>query len=63
MLRFGDFGGDRKTDVFVSSGGVCYLSKGGAAKWTHLNTSYTDLQLGHLSGDAKTDVDRASGGG
>lgn len=59
VLRFGDFDGDRKTDVFVTSGGVWYLSKGGVDWWTELNSSrvsLVNLAFADFDGDTLTDV-------
>jgi len=63
-LRFGDFDGDRKTDVFVTSGGVWYLSKGGVDWWTPINSSslpLSGLAFGDFDGNGTTDVFRANG--
>ena len=67
-LRFGDFDGDRITDVFTVSprpdGGNQWLySPGGAGDWTDLAWSYeslADLRLGDLDGDGLSDVFTAS---
>lgn len=64
VLRFGDFDGDRKTDVFVTSGGVWYISSGGVAWWSELNGSsspLSDLAFGDFDGDGTTDVFRGNG--
>lgn len=63
-LRFGDFDGDRKTDVFVTSGGVWYISKRGVDWWTELNSSSTPLSqlaFGDFDGSGTTDVFRGNG--
>ena len=64
LLRFGDFDGDGKTDVFAANqladGSTQWLySSGGAASYTNLVTStvpYSELQFGDFDGDGKTDV-------
>ncbi len=64
VLRFGHFDGDRKTDVFVSSGGVWYISSGGVAWWTQLGSSQvplSNLAFGDFDGNGLTDVFYANG--
>ena len=64
VLRFGDFDGDRKTDVFVTSGGVWYISKGGVDWWTELGASslpLSDFAFGDFDGDGRTDIFRGNG--
>ncbi len=64
LLRFGDFDGDGKTDVFVATqqgdGSTQWLySSGGAASYTSLVSTtvpYSELQFGDFDGDGKTDV-------
>ena len=64
LLRFGDFNGDGKTDVFAATqqtdGSTQWLySSGGAASYTNLITTtvpYAELQFGDFDGDGKTDV-------
>lgn len=58
-LRFGDFIGDDKTDVFVIVNGQWYVSESGTGKWTPLASSTHDLselRFGDFTGDKKTDV-------
>ena len=62
-LRFGDFNGDGKTDVFTAqpgAGGYRWLiSSGGVGNYTQINTSdvpLSDLRFGDFDGDGKTDV-------
>ncbi|MCB0609146.1 MAG: VCBS repeat-containing protein [Lewinella sp.] len=64
-LRFGDFNGDGKTDVFKSTGGKWYYSPGGAGSWVVLqsNPNTVDkLAFGDFNGDHKTDVFYVLGG-
>ena len=74
LLRFGDFDGDGKTDVFaadqLSDGSTQWkYSSGGAASYSDLITTtvpYSELRFGDFDGDGKTDVlaalPRADGG-
>ncbi|MDX2006041.1 MAG: M12 family metallopeptidase [Meiothermus sp.] len=64
VLRFGDFDGDRKTDVFVSSGGTWHISRGGVGWWEAVNASsvpLSQLAFGDFNGDGRTDVFRGDG--
>ena len=64
VLRFGDFDGDRRTDVFVTSGGTWFLSKGGVDWWTVINGDARPLSeyaFGDFDGDRRTDVFWGSG--
>ena len=57
--RFGDFDGDRKTDVFRANGAQWFYSSGGAASWRPLAVSRLgvgDLRFGDFDGDGRTDV-------
>ena len=63
-LRFGDFDGDRKTDIFVTSGGHWYTSKGGVDWWALINDSsspLSQLAFGDFDNDGKTDVFTGNG--
>jgi hypothetical protein len=58
-LRFGDFDGNGKYDVFASWGGQWNVSYDGTGPWTYLNSSnlgVDDVALGDFDGDGKTDV-------
>lgn len=60
-LRFGDFNGDRKTDVVrVARGGKIQISYGGTEQWTTLGDGdqdgYQGFQVGDFNGDGKTDL-------
>jgi len=59
-LRFGDFDGDGRTDVFQTSGGRWYFSSGGRASWAPLASSGCPLAglyvEGDFNGDGKSDV-------
>ena len=64
-LRFGDFNGDGKTDVFNTSQGKWRVSFGGTGPWTVINGSgiaLVDLRFGDFDGDGKTDVFSTFGG-
>lgn len=64
-LAYGDFNGDGKTDVLMSSNSTAYVSLGGNTNWLEWNnTSYdlTEMRLGDFDGDGKTDLFRSSGG-
>jgi len=58
-IKFGDFNGDGKTDVFAAWGGKWHVSYGGSSKWQDLNTSNStvnEIKFGDFNGDGKTDV-------
>jgi len=64
-LRFGDFNGDGKTDVFATWGGKWHVAftnssgTGTAGGWQDFGTSnisVQDLAFGDFNGDGKTDV-------
>jgi Astacin (Peptidase family M12A)/FG-GAP-like repeat len=58
-LRFGDFDGDRKTDIFTTSNGRWLTSKSGVDWWAQINTSsypLSQLGFGDFNADGKTDV-------
>ncbi|BBM03773.1 right-handed parallel beta-helix repeat-containing protein [Microbulbifer sp. GL-2] len=58
-LRYGDFVGDEKIDVFTSFQGQWYVSDAGIKPWQPLAQSeyaITDLRFADLIGDEKTDV-------
>jgi flavodoxin len=64
-LRFGDFDGNGKTDVFRAGGGKWFVSFDGTGAWQQINTSNVDISLlrfGDFNGNGKTDVFRAGGG-
>jgi FG-GAP-like repeat len=71
-MLFGDFDGDKKTDVFTTWGGKWRISDaknsaslGGTSTWKIINTSdvpFADIRLGDFDGDGKTDVFTSSGG-
>lgn len=60
QLRFGDFNGNGKTDVFRTKDGHWYYSEGGNSNWVELGHDYTlgitDLAFGDFNGDKKMDV-------
>ncbi len=63
-VRFGDFDGDGRTDVFRADGSAWWWSRSGAEGWARLNTSsvgLSDLAFGDFDGDGTTDVFRATG--
>ena len=63
-LRFGDFNGDKKTDVFRSGGGYWYVSWSGKSKWSRINKSkikVSKLRVGDFNGDGKADIFRTDG--
>jgi hypothetical protein len=63
-LRFGDFNGDKKTDVFRTNGKDWFISYGGSGKWTRLNSSgygIENIAFGDFNGDGKTDIFRSDG--
>ena len=58
-LRFGDFDGDGRTDVFRTSGGTWFVSFGGTGPWTRMGGSdeaLDNLRLADFNGDRATDV-------
>lgn len=58
-LRFGDFNGDEKTDVFAKIGSQWKYSSAGVSSWINLSSapvSIDDLRFGDFNGDGKTDV-------
>ena len=64
-MRFGDFNGDGKTDVFAAWGGKWHVSYSGESSWQYLNTSginVSDLRFGDFNSDKKTDVFARWGG-
>jgi hypothetical protein len=63
-LRFGDFNGDGKSDVFRADGSKWHVSWSGTGQWAPLNTSTyqaADLRFADFNGDKKTDIFRADG--
>lgn len=64
-LRFGDFDGDRRTDVFTQHGGRDWVvSWGGASKWEKINESsqpFGEYRMGDFVGDGRADVFYADG--
>ena len=64
-LRFGDFDGNGKADVFSSWGGKWYVSYDGTGQWTRINSSQVaieNLRFGRFDNNNKTDVFTAWGG-
>jgi hypothetical protein len=65
-LRFGDFDGDRKTDVFSLANGQWSVSFGGDTLWRRLNRKLSsdlgNLVFADFNGDRKTDVARSHDG-
>jgi hypothetical protein len=64
-LRFSDFDGNGKTDVFRAGGGKWFVSADGVGQWQEINTSavaLSELRFGDFNGNGKTDVFRAGGG-
>ena len=60
-LRFGDFDGDGRTDVFRMSGSQWQFSSAGTGAWQVLFTDPSltpldDLRFGDFNGDGRTDV-------
>src|ERR687889_846345 len=58
-LRFGDFDGDGKADVFAAWGGQWHISFGGVTGWQTVNGSsfgISKFRFGDFNGDGKTDV-------
>lgn len=66
MLRFGDFDGDRRTDVFSLANSQWSVSYGGSTAWQRLNrrlsSNLGELVFADFDGDGKTDVARTSSG-
>lgn len=63
-LAFGDFNGDRKTDVIRGTGKFWFVSWGGTSVWEQINVSsydFSNLAIGDFNGDGKDDVFRANG--
>jgi photosystem II stability/assembly factor-like uncharacterized protein len=63
-LRFGDFNGDGRTDVFTVSGTEWRYSDAGQSSWIHLLNStvpFANLRFGDFNGDGRTDVFTVSG--
>ena len=65
-LRFGDFDGDGKTDVFSLANNQWSVSDGGNSAWRRLNkklsSSLGSLAFADFNGDRRTDVARSSSG-
>ena len=65
-LRFGDFDGDGKTDVFSLANGQWSVSDGGATRWRRLNAkrsaSLGELVFADFTGDGRTDIARRHDG-
>lgn len=58
-IRFGDFDGDGRTDVFETIGGTWYVSDGGESRYRPVNTSSNtidELRFADFDGDGRTDV-------
>ncbi|GAA2367174.1 hypothetical protein GCM10010432_24860 [Catellatospora methionotrophica] len=63
-VRFGDFNGDGRTDVFRATGATWQYSSAGQTSWIDLAASTVgldDLRLGDFNGDGRTDVFNVSG--
>ena len=62
-LRFCDFNGDGKTDVFSLANGQWSVSYGGASGWQRLNSKLSsdlgELAFGDFNGDGRCDIARA----
>ena len=64
-LRFGDFDGDGRDDIFRTDGSTWYWLSGGKGSWETLNndsTAVASLRFGDFDGDGRTDVFSAAGG-
>lgn len=64
-LRFGDFDGDKLTDVFVTSSGQWQYSPAGRGTWVKLTTSSVSigaLDFGDFDRSGTTDVFTSSSG-
>jgi len=64
-VRFVDFKGDCKTDVFATWGGKWRVSDDGTGPWRIINSSnveVSDLRFGDFNNDGKTDVFGSWGG-
>ena len=56
-LRFGDFDGNGRTDVFRADGSFWWVSWDGRSAWEEINSSSnTDLRFGDFDRDRRTDV-------
>jgi Astacin (Peptidase family M12A)/FG-GAP-like repeat len=65
-LGYGDFDGDRITDIFYADGTNWYVSYKGRSQWTAINTSsitVPDLRFYDFDNDKKTDVFRRAPNG
>ena len=65
-LRFGDFDGDGRTDVFRIVGSQWQFSSAGMGPWQDLfadpsSTALDNLRFGDFNGDGRTDVFSVSG--
>ena len=63
-LRFGDFDGDGRTDVFTQHGRDWLVSWGGISPWQRINGSQpalSDFAVGDFDGDHRADVFYADG--
>lgn len=61
VLRYGDFDGDERTDVFLRGDGRWLVSYGGVGLWHEVKTDDTplsNLMFGDFNGDGNTDVFR-----
>ena len=64
-LRFGDFDGDGKDDIFTSNGGKWKVSYSGVSRWNNINYSsigISKIRTGDFDGDGKEDIFISSGG-
>lgn len=64
FLRFGDFDGDGRADIFHADGEQWLVSYGGTSEWSRLagpNARVDELAFADFDGDGRTDVFHANG--